>query len=106
MAKFFGKIGFANTEETSPGIWKGVVERPYYGDVLSRGMNIMSTEQVNKDISITNRISIIADPYAYENFSAMRYIKFMNSAWSINSVDVQYPRLILNIGGIYNGETL
>lgn len=106
MAKFFGMIGFANTEETSPGVWGGVVERPYYGDVLSRGMNAMSTEQVNKDISITNRISIIADPYAYENFSAMRYVKFMNTAWSINSVDVQYPRLILNIGGIYNGETL
>ena len=106
MAKFFGMIGFANTEETSPGVWGGVVERPYYGDVLSRGMNVMSTEQVNKDISITNRISIIADPYAYENFSAMRYIKFMNTAWSINSVDVQYPRLILNIGGIHNGETL
>ena len=106
MAKFFGMIGFANTEETSPGVWGGVVERPYYGDVLSRGMNVMSTEQVNKDISITNRISIIADPYAYENFSAMRYIKFMNTSWSINSVDVQYPRLILNIGGIHNGETL
>lgn len=106
MAKFFGMIGFANTEETSPGVWGGVVERPYYGDVLSRGMNVMSTEQVNKDISITNRISIIADPYAYENFSAMRYIKFMNTALSINSVDVQYPRLILNIGGIHNGETL
>lgn len=106
MAKFFGMIGFANTEETSPGVWGGVVERPYYGDVLSRGMNVMSTEQVNKDISITNRISIIANPYAYENFSAMRYVKFMNTAWSINSVDVQYPRLILNIGGIYNGETL
>lgn len=106
MAKFFGMIGFANTEETSPGVWGGVVERPYYGDVLSRGMNVMSTEQVNKDISITNRISIIADQYAYENFSAMRYIKFMNTAWSINSVDVQYPRLILNIGGLYNGETL
>lgn len=106
MAKFFGMIGFANTEETSPGVWGGVVERPYYGDVLSRGMNVMSTEQVNKDISITNRISIIADPYAYKNFSAMRYIKFMNTAWSINSVDVQYPRLILNIGGIHNGETL
>lgn len=106
MAKFFGKIGFANTEETSPGVWVGVAERPYYGDVLSRGMNVMSTEQVNKDISIINRISIIADPYAYENFSAMRYIKFMNATWSINSVDVQYPRLILNIGGIYNGETL
>lgn len=106
MAKFFGMIGFANTEETSPGVWGGAVERPYYGDVLSRGMNVMSTEQVNKDISITNRISIIADPYAYENFSAMRYIKFMNTAWSINSVDVQYPRLILNIGGIHNGETL
>lgn len=106
MAKFFGMIGFANTEETSPGVWGGVVERPYYGDVLSRGMNVMSTEQVNKDISITNRISIIADPYAYENFSAMRYVKYMNTAWSINSVDVQYPRLILNIGGLYNGETL
>ena len=106
MAKFFGKIGFANTEETSPGIWSGVVEHPYYGDVISRGMYTTSTEHANKDVTITNRISILADPYAYENFSAIRYVKYMNAAWSINSVDVQYPRLILNIGGLYNGETL
>lgn len=106
MAKFFGIIGFADTEETSPGVWTGVKERSYYGNVISRGMQTIPSESINTNISITNKISILADPYAYENFSAMRYIKYMNAAWQIKSVEVKYPRLILNIGGLYEGETL
>lgn len=104
MAKFYGKIGFIETQETSPGVWtETVIERNYYGDLLRNTRRWDSSEYLNDDLSISNQISIVADPYAYENFHSMKYVEFMNAKWKIGSVDVQFPRLILDIGGVYNG---
>lgn len=106
MAKFFGKIGYAETIETSPGVWRPkIVEREYFGDLTRNVRRYESSGQVNDDLNIANEISIVADPYAYDNFHAMRYVSFMGANWKISSVEVQYPRLILTIGGVYNGET-
>ena len=105
MAKWYGVIGYAETKETSPSVWKEVItERNYVGDVI-RNTSRWSTTQVstNDDLNINNQISIIADPFAYQNFHSMKYIEFMGTKWKINSVEVQYPRLILSIGGVYNG---
>lgn len=104
MAKFYGKIGYAQTIETSPGIWEErVTERSYTGDLIRNTRKLQGGEKVNADITISNEVSIIADPFANGNFHAMRYIEFMGARWKIDSVEVQYPRLILSIGGIYNG---
>ena len=104
MAKFCGPIGFAATEETKPGVYKDkIVERIYSGDLLQYSSDNQSTDQLNDDINITNEISIIADPYANQNFHAMRYVEFMGTKWKITNVEVQYPRLILTVGGVYNG---
>lgn len=106
MAKFYGEIGYAETKETSPGIWtEEVTKRQYYGDLVrntSRWAN--SSDSTNDDLTINNQISIIADPYAYQNFHLMRYVEFMGARWKITSIEVQHPRLILTIGGVYNGE--
>ncbi len=105
MAKFYGKIGYAITEESIPGVWtEKVVEKFYYGDLLRNTRRIQSASQVNDSIDISNEISILADPYARENFHSMKYAEFMGAKWKITSVDVQYPRLILTVGGVYNGE--
>lgn len=105
MAKWFGKIGYAITKETVPGVWKeSIVEREYYGDVLRNTRRIQSVGKVNDDVDISNEISIVADPYANENFHAMRYVEFMGTRWKIITVDVQYPRLNLFLGGLYNGN--
>ena len=106
MAKFYGCIGFAVTEETRPGVWEEEIqEKNYFGDVVRNTKRYQTGEGLNDDINIANEISIVADPFANENFSTMRYIEFMGTKWKINSVEVQYPRLILSIGGVYNGET-
>lgn len=106
MAKFYGCIGFAVTEETRPGVWEEEIqEKNYFGDVIRNTKRYQTGEGLNDDINIANEISIVADPFANENFRAMRYIEFMGTKWKINSVEVQYPRLILSIGGVYNGET-
>lgn len=105
MAKFYGKIGFFKEVETEPGIWENQIsERAYYGDVIRNTSKFQSADQVNDDINVSNEISIVADPYANMNFYSMKYVEFMGAKWKITNVRVQYPRLILTIGGVYNGK--
>ena len=106
MAKYHGNIGFLITEETTPGVWEEhYVTHPYSGDVLrSSSQYSPSSEKVHDDISIKNRISILADPFAIGNFYNIRYIEYLGNKWKVTDVDVEYPRLILSIGGVYNGQ--
>lgn len=105
MAKFYGAVGYAVTEENTPGIWdERIIERMYYGELIRNTRKLQSTEYLNDDINISNEISILADPFAYANFHSMRYVDFMGAKWKIISVEVQYPRLILTVGGVYNGK--
>lgn len=103
MAKFCGMIGYTETAETSPDVWEErLTERFYYGDLLRNARRFQSTEHLNDDLTIANEISIVADPFANQNFHRMRYVVYMGTKWKITNVEVQYPRLILTIGGVYN----
>lgn len=105
MAKFYGPIGYGVTEETAPGVWtEKITERMYYGDITRNARKVQSSEQLNDDINIANEISIVADPFANENLHSIKYIGFMGARWKVTSVEIQYPRLILTVGGVYNGE--
>lgn len=106
MAKFFGTIGFnEGTVETAPGVWEQqVVERQYYGDLLRNSRRLQPTDQLNDDINISNEISIVADPYANANFHSIRYVEFMGAKWKVSNVEVQFPRLILTLGGVWNEQ--
>ena len=104
MAKFYGVIGYSTTKETAPGVWTDdITEREYFGELTRNSRRLQSTDKVNDDINIANEISILADPFANENFHSMKYVGFMGTKWKITSVEVKYPRLILAIGGKYNG---
>ena len=103
MAKFYGNVGFADTVATEPGLWEEkVIARPYYGDLSRNFRKLESSGRMNDDINVSNEISIVSDPYANLNFHAIRYIEFMGAKWKVTNVEVQYPRLILTIGGVYN----
>ena len=105
MAKFYGVIGFAETVETAPSVWdEQFTKRNYYGDIVRNTRRLEASGGTNDNINVANQLSIVADPYANQNFHAMRYVKFMGTAWKITNVEVQYPRLLLTIGGEYNGE--
>lgn len=107
MAKFYGNIGYAETVETEPGLWvEQITERPYFGDIIRNTRRLQTSGTINDDINISNQISVLADPYANENFHAMRYVWFMGTRWKVTDVEVQYPRLILSLGGLYNGESV
>lgn len=104
MAKYYGPIGFAQTVETNPGVWEEKIEERYYrGDVIRNTRRLQSTDQVNDDLTVSNEISILADPFANGNFHSIRYACFMGSKWKVINVDVQYPRLLLQLGGLFNG---
>lgn len=105
MNKFYGEIGYSIQTETYPGVWEEQIEeRTYSGDVIRNMSRVQEAQKVNDDINVDNKISIIADPFAYNNFYTMKYIRWMGALWKIKSVEVQRPRLILTIGGIYNGS--
>ena len=105
MAKFHGEIGYAESIETKPGVWTDrITERTYTGDVIRDTGNWSTpSDSTNDDLTINNQISIVADPYAYQHCYSMKYIVFMGTKWKIKSVEPKYPRLILNVGGVYNG---
>lgn len=105
MAKFYGNVGFIETVEIEPGLWEEqITERPYYGDLTRNTSRFQSSGGVNDDININNIISIVADPYANENFQYMRYVVFKGVKWKITNAEIQYPRILLTLGGVYNGK--
>lgn len=102
--KWSGLIGFEYTEETKPGVWTPVKrEKHYYGNLDRILKYSQTTNQVNDDININNTLSIVADPYANEHHFAMKYVVLNGTRWKITNVEVKYPRLILSLGGVYNG---
>jgi hypothetical protein len=107
MARFHGEVGYNNgTVEIRPGVWEEqVVEYTYYGDIVRNSRGLNDGESVNNDISVGNSISIVADAYAREHIFAMRYVKWQGALWTINEVVVERPRLLLRLGGVYNGPT-
>lgn len=106
MAKFFGSIGYGETAETKPGVWEDVItERKVYGDILSHSVRSEETTNVNSDITISNRISIVADSYIRTRIRAIKYVSFMGELWTVSDVEVELPRLILRLGEVYNGPS-
>ena len=104
MAKFYGEIGYAESTETAPGVWDDIItEISYFGDVIRNTRSLQDGEKVNDDLSVSNSISIVADAYANEHFFAIRYIKWAGTLWTVSEVEVQSPRLLLRLGGVYNG---
>lgn len=102
--KFFGKIGFVVTEETSPGVFEEVEEdRPYYGDVNRNQRRWQPNSDLNDDRLVTNEISVVADSWMRDNLGAMRWVEWENSKWKINSITLEYPRVVLTLGGVWNG---
>lgn len=103
MAKFYGPVGYADTGEQAPGVWEEqITERMYSGELIRNTRRLQGAETLNDNVNIANEISIVADPFACQNFYRMRYIGYMGAKWKITNVEVQYPRLILTIGGVYS----
>ena len=102
MGKWCGKIGYAETVEIEPGICEEqITERKHYGDVISNRFKRQNSGDVNDDINISQIISIVADPFAYQHCSEIIYVEYMGSKWKVSDVEPMFPRLQLTIGGVY-----
>lgn len=103
MAKFHGLVGYGVTEDMGHSLWKKIIkEYPYSGDILENRLKWQSTEHLNDNLTVSHRISIIADAFAYENFSNIRYVVWMGTKWKVTDISVSRPRITLTLGGVWN----
>lgn len=106
MAKFYGAVGYAKTVETAPGVWEEQFEeQKYCGDVTRYTQRLESSGSLNDDITTNNVISIVGDENAFKNSFAIRYVKWMGAKWKVSNIEFAGPRLILTLGGVFNGPT-
>lgn len=106
MAKYYGAIGYAMYREDKDGVVREhIVERPCKGDLTRVQTQSESTEYQNDNINVSNTISIVADAFAYNHVASIKYITWLNAKWKVKNVQVDRPRLILQVGGVYNEQT-
>lgn len=104
MNKWYGKVGYVETAEVEPGIWEEQeTERYYYGELVRNSSKFQTSGDVNDDRDVSVELSIVADPYLDLHFNSIRYVEFMGVKWKVNTVEPKYPRLVLTLGGEYNG---
>lgn len=104
--RFYGKVGYRTTVEDPEGsgtFVKQITEFSYFGDVYQNIATTLDDDKVNSDISVRNRIEIVADPHALANFMNIVYVEWEGVRWKPASVEVQRPRLILTPGEVYRG---
>lgn len=108
MARFHGEVGYGTSVETPEGSGvyvDQITEYSYFGDVIRNTKKLESGEHLNNDISVGNSISIVADQFAIEHFFIIKYVRWAGVLWTVTNVEVKSPRLILSLGGVYNGPT-
>ena len=104
MAKFAGLVGYVTQKESTSGVWlPETVERKMRGDVIRAASSFNANEKVNEDIILQQRISLVGDPYSFANFTTLKYVTYLGVKWKVLSIEVNRPRLIVTIGGVWNG---
>ena len=105
--KFYGAVGYSsNSYDPDTGISGEVVtEKSYYGDVLQNSRRYEGSDVINQNLTLENKFSILADEHAFQHFHDIKYVRWAGGVWQVTKVDVQRPRLILTVGGVYNGPT-
>ena len=108
MAKFYGSIGFSITNEIRPGAWvEEIVQKEYVGDIIrNTRRNPDSQFTTNGSIILSNQISIVSkDEFINSNFQNIVYVEWKGVKWRVTSIDIERPRLILSLGGVYGDQT-
>lgn len=106
MARFYGIVGYSIPEETEPGIFKDqIVEHNHFGTITQHSRRWVNAEGINDNLALSNQIRILADDYAYQHCSAIKYVYWMGAYWKVESIKVEMPRIVLTLGGVWNGET-
>lgn len=105
MAKYAGKVGFATQTETSPGVWEDVtVERLMKGDVIRANTTISMDGKVNGDVTFNHRVSLVGASLPLMEYYNIKYITLDGYKWEVKSIEIQRPRIIVTLGGMWNGN--
>ena len=107
--RWYGKVGYAEQVEVdpvnAPSVYENVITEKFYtGDIMRNNRRWNNNGSINGEVTISSQISILSDPYIIDNFHKIRYAEFMGALWCVTDVEPQYPRLVLTLGGVYNGE--
>lgn len=103
--KCSGKIGYARTEEASPGVYQEIItEKQYYGDVVRNNAQIIDSSTINYNVRLNNNISVLCDKYMTDNLGCIRYLTFKKSKWKISSIEIKDNRMIFTLGDLYNEQ--
>lgn len=103
--KWYDEIGFREEVEEEPGVWvPTITTRNFYGDILKNSWREQQGTKINADLSVSNTISVVADPYLLNNFQKIAYLKLFGAKWRVSSVEVNSPRLTLTLGDLYLEE--
>lgn len=104
MAKYYGNIGYADFNETAPGVYTPVInEVVTQGEFIRKGARYETTQDVNDGVAFSSRVSILADDFALSNVASIQYVTWQNTKWRVTSFEIEHPRIILSLGGVYNG---
>lgn len=103
--KYSGNIGFwIDDVEIRPGVFKSeMVEKPYTGDIIKSYQHWTGAEHINQNLTLNNKISIIADLYLNQHISSIKYVTYMGTKWRVSSLEINYPRVVIEMGEVYNG---
>lgn len=105
MTKFYGNVGFVTVKEVKPDIWKPEeTVKFYYGDVTRNQRRWENAESVNDNITVSNEISLVMDDFLQKNAGYLKWVEFMGAKWKVASITIDYPRLTLTLGGVWNGS--
>lgn len=104
MSKFAGLVGYVTQEESVPGVWSPV-ENPKMmkGDIIRQSSTNQNGDKVNSDVSLNHRVSLLGDAYAFNNYYSLKWIQLNGRKWEISSVELQRPRIVVTVGGLWNG---
>lgn len=110
MSKFTGLVGFITQEESIPGVWSPIENsKKMRGDLISssatngNGSRIADSGKVNDDVSLNHRVSLLGDYYTFNNYLNIKWIQIGGRKLEVSSIELQRPRVILTVGGLWNG---
>lgn len=104
MARFSGLVGYVIQQETTPGVWTPVENpRKMKGDIIRQSSTNSSSGNLNDDVTLNHRISLIGDAYAFDNYFNIKWVKIDTMKWKVVNIEIERPRIIVSLGGVWNG---
>lgn len=106
--RYYDDVTFVIQKEDpeAPGNWKEYkIVKPYMGEWKRVESKWIAGDKVNDDKRINNQLEIIADSFALANWTNIRCVKWRGLEWAVPTATLRPPRVVLEIGGLYNAGT-